>query len=379
MPLSIRRNLASVKHLIRCYEVKSELLQEREKWFENSDSSFFSRVEAVVNKLKTKPSSTERFLSKLDPPWAPQLPELTLLPVKDQKWNNFVQIYTDAAKANDSRCSAAFVIPEQNVTEWRRLTDGLAIAKCELIAVYLAIKWVENRAKSATNVDKFVIFSDSQKALQTISSIGDSNSIKTSIVQTWQALRRNDTVCFSWVKAHSGERGNELSDQAAKYGLEATETLGCRFDNNDVKEAAENYFINEWQLAWDSPRTSCGRFVHTHSPFVSKRNVLFGSSRSEQVFLLRVRLDLLALNHRLFRIKKHPTGLCSNCNQSAKENVEHVLLVCPAYTKERADFFYVVSENTPSLRELLDFNDEVTLDAALGFFKSTGIKSRLGF
>ena len=139
MPLSLRRNLASVKHLIRCYEVKSELLQEREKWFENSDSSFFSRVEAVVNKLKTKPSSTERFLSKLDPPWAPQLPELTLLPVKDQKWNNFVQIYTDAAKANDSRCSAAFVVPELNVTEWRRLTDGLAIAKCELIAVYLAI------------------------------------------------------------------------------------------------------------------------------------------------------------------------------------------------------------------------------------------------
>jgi hypothetical protein len=88
---------------------------------------------------------------------------------------------------------------------------------------------------------------------------------------------------------------------------------------------------------------------------------------------------MLPLNYRLFKRKKHPTGLCSNCDAEEKENVEHVLLACPAYAKKREEMVNVVSENTPTLQELLNFNDEVTLKAALDFFNAIGIKARLGF
>ncbi len=88
---------------------------------------------------------------------------------------------------------------------------------------------------------------------------------------------------------------------------------------------------------------------------------------------------MLPLNYRLFKRQKHPTGFCSNCHAEVKENVEHVLLACPAYAKEREEMVYVVSEDTPTLQELLNFNEEVTLDAVLDFFNATGIKARLGF
>lgn len=110
---------------------------------------------------------------------------------------------------------------------------------------------MKHRAKTANNTDeKYVIFSDSQKALQLISSNKESNSIKASIVKSWLALRQTGTtVCFSMVKAHSGVRGNEVADRAAKNGLKATTSLSCRFENNDTKEGAEDYFLKQWQIS----------------------------------------------------------------------------------------------------------------------------------
>ena len=55
------------------------------------------------------------------------------------------------------------------------------------------------------------------------------------------------------------------------------------------------------------------------------------------------------------------------------------MLACPAYAKKREEMVNVVSENTPTLQELLNFNDEVTLKAVLDFFNAIGIKARLGF
>ncbi len=69
MPLYLRRNLASVKHYIRCYEVKSALLAEKEEWFENAKQCFLSRVESVTNTLDHHPRSGEKLSISKHPPW----------------------------------------------------------------------------------------------------------------------------------------------------------------------------------------------------------------------------------------------------------------------------------------------------------------------
>ncbi len=248
------------------------------------------------------------------------------------------------------------MVPEKDIVEQKRLVDGFATAKSELAAIHLAVKWAEAHA-----LGSFVILTDSKKALQILTSTKDNNIVKTSTVDTWRALSRaGTTVSFSWVKGHIGISGNEQADRAAKNGLELEPELRFRKDTNDIRENVEDLLLKKWQGLWDKPKTECGRFTHRHSPDVSRLASLFGQSRSEifnqsinqEVFLSQIRLDMLPLNYRLFKRKKHPTGFCSNCDAEEKENVEHVLLACTAYAKEREEMVYIVSEDTPTLQEL---------------------------
>jgi ribonuclease HI len=194
------------------------------------------------------------------------------------------------------------VVPEKDIVEQKRLVDGLATAKCELVAIHLAVKWAEAHAA----LGSFVILTDSKKALQILNSSRENNSVKTSTVDTWRALSRaGTTVSFSWGKGHSGISGNEQADRAAKNGLELEPSLSCRKDTNDIRENVEDLLLKKWQGLWDKPKTECGRFTHRHSPVVSRIASLFGQSRSEQVFLSQIRLDMLPLNYRLFKRKKN--------------------------------------------------------------------------
>jgi hypothetical protein len=244
------------------------------------------------------------------------------------------------------------------------------------VAIYLAVKWAESNQE----LEKVVIFSDSSTALKTLSSREDGSSVKTSIINAWLKMRQAGRhISFAWVKAHSGVPGNEQADQTAKSGLSLAPSISCRVNGNDMREKVDRFYIKEWQTSWNQPTTACGRFVNHHSPRVSRRPSFFGSSRKEQVFLLRLRLDVLPLNHRLFKIKKHQTGTCGNCGMQKQENVEHILLECPAYEGERDDLAQTLGKDHLSLQKLLDFNHTATLDAVLGFFRASGIKSRLGF
>ena len=137
--------------------------------------------------------------------------------------------------------------------------------------------------------------------------------------------------------------------------------------------------MDKWQSLWDEPRTKGGRFVKDHSPFVSRIAAIYGETRSEQVFITRVRLDQLPLNKNIRRWKKHPTGKCTRCILHKAETVRHVLYDCPAYATEREEMFSYFCDSPPTTRELLNFDDEITLEAVMDFFKATEIKSRLGF
>ena len=75
MPLSLRRNLASAKRLLRCYETNGPLLQEKEKWFSDGPQSFFSRTKEAAE-LAQLPAVEKIPVVPL--PWSPpNLPQIS--------------------------------------------------------------------------------------------------------------------------------------------------------------------------------------------------------------------------------------------------------------------------------------------------------------
>lgn len=76
-----------------------------------------------------------------------------------EKYSEGVTLYTDASKRIDRRMGIAYVIQKLKIKTGERISDDLAVYTGELIAVWLALLWVEpNRPRTA------VITSDSSSA-----------------------------------------------------------------------------------------------------------------------------------------------------------------------------------------------------------------------
>lgn len=61
-----------------------------------------------------------------------------------------------------------------------------------------------------------------------------------------------------------------------------------------------------------------------------------GWKRKDEVVISRLRLGHTYLNSTLFLLGKHQDGLCPDCRQP--ETVEHVLITCEKYSRERLEF-----------------------------------------
>ena len=76
----------------------------------------------------------------------------------------YLQIYTDDFKVpKTGRTAAAVVIPEFNVECGRRLTTDISFFACEMMAMVIALQWVED-----IRPERVVIASDSCAALMSL-------------------------------------------------------------------------------------------------------------------------------------------------------------------------------------------------------------------
>ncbi len=81
---------------------------------------------------------------------------------------------------------------------------------------------------------------------------------------------------------------------------------------------------------WD--REVKGRHLYNIQKQVGKGRICL-NNRREDIIITRLRIGHSGLNHSLFIIGKHQTGLCISC--SAVETIEHALLHCTVFNKER--------------------------------------------
>uniref|UniRef100_A0A1A8H245 RNase H type-1 domain-containing protein n=1 Tax=Nothobranchius korthausae TaxID=1143690 RepID=A0A1A8H245_9TELE len=300
-------------------------------------------VELKLNQFKI----SHRVPLPVIPPWI--LPEasvdLTLLERKTKdksfilnshtaqdfidRYYNYVQIYTDASKNTAGHLGIAFVVPEFRVTVQKRVGDGLSVYTGEMLAILLAVHWVEENRPLFS-----VICSDSSSSLTSLQ-CSHSESRPDILIEIQQILYRVHMmglkIHFLWIPAHCGIRGNDVVDKLAKEAAVNTSVqLDVRFCQTEIKCIIWQEMRKKWQKQWEEERR--GRWLYNIQRRVGGMRDT-GRSRREEVVISRLRFGHTGLNTTLFMIGKHNTGQCVYCGE--EETIAHVVLQCRKYLAER--------------------------------------------
>ena len=135
----------------------------------------------------------------------------------NQKWANYLHMYTDGSKSPDKgKVAAAFYVPHYNHVESKRLQDNTSSYRAELIAIVLTLHWLNQLPCLHTGA---VIFSDSPSAMQAIKNDLEEQIIY-EILMLYTNLHHEGTqVYFEWIPGHCEIHPNEVVDRAAKQAL----------------------------------------------------------------------------------------------------------------------------------------------------------------
>lgn len=397
MPLDLRRNQMTVKYYLRCmassanhparkdFEYSWQFEYYRSKCH-NDALPFLLRSRILVEDMNLENVLLESRLPPPSPPWHLDFPNVfldlttscvkTQLPVVsknlanefiDMQFSSCIKIFTDGSKSPDDQCSAAFVIPEENVRRGFKLPDKLSVFKCELLAILFALEWISNFLP-----DRVVILSDSLSALQVIAgNVCDiSSDVVGEILHRFTHLSKSGlTILFSWIPSHVGIAGNELADQTAKGAISSVCCISVPLSISEVDSIIRSNIRHFWQGRWND--SFKGRSYFRVNDTVSSNVSFYGRCRREQVLYSKLRLNQCWLNRRKHILGKHPTGLC-DCGEEF-ETVEHFLLNCPLYVSQRNTLLYGLRDIGVSctMKGLLGGNAQA-FPLVLDFIKASG-------
>ena len=180
-----------------------------------------------------------------------------------------------------------------------------------------------------------MIYTDSLSSLHLLLSRHPSSS--TALVHITQRLIIHLTtegweIAFQWAPSHTGIRGNEVVDAAAKMALSDVNTTTFPLPLSTAKRLVSRICRSTSDASLtDALRiTSMGQYRSDSSPqpWVRKQ------SRVLDVALTRLRLGHTKLTAHLHRLRLSPDPYCPWC-RTVPETIEHFLLQCPRFHSQR--------------------------------------------
>lgn len=242
-------------------------------------------------------------------------------------YNNYLRIYTDGSKSKQECVGVGIHIPEFKINMSKRLSDQLSVYTAEIVAVIIALQWVEE-----VRPDRVVICTDSLSVIKSIQSMESAREdLLLELNHSLLRLHRGGIdVQFCWVPAHEGVKGNESADKLAKDALQKEITVPIPLGKGEGKAVIREKGMRIWQKWWEEDTK--GRGYYKVQKCVSIKNYK-EKTRREEIIISRLRVDHTGLNSTLYLIGKRNSENCEKCG--VKENAEHVILHCILYELER--------------------------------------------
>ena len=157
--------------------------------------------------------------------------------------------------------------------------------------------------------------------------------------------RRKVNVTLVWCPGHCDIVYNDMADAEAKRAAEALSNLDNIDRNlrtitiNTAKKMIREMQCKDWQLAWN--RSATGRKTKELIPKVNKK-VNWSGIRSVDMAYARMLLSQTNLNEDMFRMGFTESPNC-DCGED-REDVEHFLMSCKLYKKERKEMLESICE-----------------------------------
>ena len=138
---------------------------------------------------------------------------------------------------------------------------------------------------------KFLFFSDSLSVLQSINNSKFHYLLAQDIFLRFHNMS-SKPIILCWLPSHTGIKGNENADLAAKSALLLPPSK-FKHPYTDFKPIINKYLFNKWQSVWD---TAVDNKLHSIKPMLSEWRPAYKMDRKE-VVLTRQRIGLTYATH----------------------------------------------------------------------------------
>ncbi|XP_042909075.1 uncharacterized protein [Parasteatoda tepidariorum] len=233
------------------------------------------------------------------------------------------QVTNESTGANEDRVGCGFLVKLDNHTIYEqtaRLNNECSIYSAELTAIKLATLWANNN-----NIEQYTIFSDSKSSLQALENPTPTDPL----VEEIKAIVQNKQCLFNWIKAHSGEPGNEEADILAKKG---TLLDGVDFHYTITKPQVKHRQRQVSRILWQDRWSSSANGRHTHYLIPTVNECFLSSDFYFNQFLTS---HGVFGDHQARMFQK--SSACKYCGHY--QTIKHLMLDCQKFATIRGNSF----------------------------------------
>ena len=167
-----------------------------------------------------------------------------------------IKLFTDGSKYEQGvGTGVAIFRGTELITQMKyRLENNCSTKQAEQLRIIKALETLEILSIDDNSQRTAAVITDSRVALDSIKNIRNHSFIIEEIRLRLSKLKRtNWNIVFSWVKAHLGNRGNELADEIAKSeAMDKGNTVTFkRIPKSTIYKELEDEMIIKWQKEWE--------------------------------------------------------------------------------------------------------------------------------
>lgn len=365
-PLHISRQLSMFKYYSRINDLPDHLLVKRDticdyynyyqkKWSERYKAPFLIRCKKFlrrhnINKLPTTDTSLVSPLSYMidtEKIFINEFPVSKFFPqnqitgafkhLKDEVYTAYEEIYCDGSLVKEPcSTSAAIIVVQDNkeiLTQSWKLLKQCSIFTAELFAILQAFKHIKENINISTGV---VIYSDSQSSITALQNKQPKNNIPLifQVHNLLQELLARFPIRVQYIPGHRGILGNERADEMAKAAHSKQVSILSPLTREDQYPNVKDVLWKGWDNLWRKIilNTGKGKALLECREKLGEWPWAYNKNRKLETVMAKLRIGHAGVQSYLYKIKKADSNKC-NCGQT--EDIDHVLLICPRYRRQR--------------------------------------------